>query len=63
MSVSNPLRIILQAPGFFSIPLKKIEIETNAIANRTYFLHGGRIVAVAIRSNECPVNNIEGDQP
>jgi hypothetical protein len=34
-------------PGFFSVPLSKVTIETNAETGRTYFLLDGKIIAVA----------------
>lgn len=49
---SHPVRIILQAPNFFSIPLKRVEIERSEVTGRTYFVHKDRIVAVAIRSRD-----------
>lgn len=33
--------------NFFFIPLRKMEVEVNRYAGATYFLHEGRIVAVA----------------
>lgn len=44
------LKIELAVANFFAIPLKKIEIESSPATGRTYFIHRGRIVAVAIRS-------------
>lgn len=43
------LRILFACEGFFSIPLKKVEIESDPVTDRTYFVHKGRIVAVATR--------------
>lgn len=45
------VRIILQCPGFFFIPLKQIEIESSPVTGRVYFLHRGRIVAVGVKSD------------
>jgi hypothetical protein len=44
------LKIEVAAPNFFSIPLKRVEIETVRETGRTYFIHNGRIVAVARRA-------------
>jgi hypothetical protein len=44
------LRIIFSSPGFFAIPLKKVDIEAVPATGRTYFLFKDRIVAVAVRS-------------
>lgn len=44
------LKIELSTPGFFSIPLKKVDIETVPGTGRTYFIYQDRIVAVARRS-------------
>jgi hypothetical protein len=46
------LKIEFAAPGFFSIPLKKVEIETNRGTGRTYFIYRGEVVAVAKRTEE-----------
>lgn len=43
------LKIEVAAPGFFSIPLKKVEIEADQNTGRTYFLYKGAIVAVGVR--------------
>ncbi len=48
ITAASPIKIDLQVPEFFHIPFRKMVIETNEITNRTYFLHHGRIVAVAI---------------
>lgn len=47
------LKIEFTVPGFFAIPLKKVEIETNVYAGRTYFLYRGEIVAVARRTENA----------
>lgn len=44
------LKIELAVANFFAIPLKKVEVETVPETGRVYFVHDGRIVAVAIRS-------------
>lgn len=41
------LKLLIAPPTFFSIPLKKIEVESSPVTNRTYFIYRGRIVAVA----------------
>ncbi len=46
---ADKLRIELAVPGFFAIPLKKVEIETVPATGRTYFLVRGNIVAVGVR--------------
>jgi len=42
------VRIEFASPGFFAIPLKKVEVEDTG-TGRVYFVHKGRIVAVGIR--------------
>jgi hypothetical protein len=39
-------------PEFFSIPLKKLAIESNPNTNRVYFLRGDRIVAVGLMKDK-----------
>ena len=39
-------KLLIFYPKFFFIPSKKLVIEADPIANRTYFIHAGRIVAV-----------------
>jgi hypothetical protein len=51
--LSDKLKIEFSDPQFFSIPLKKVEIETVPATGRTYFIHQGKIVAVA-RRQETP---------
>ena len=46
----EPLKMEVATPGFFSVPLRKVEIETNAGTGRTYFLLKGEIIAVAKRA-------------
>lgn len=43
------LRFELQVPNFFSIPLKDVATEETPATGRVYFIHNGRIVAVARR--------------
>lgn len=43
------LKIEMAVPNFFSIPLKKVEIEAVPETGRTYFIFQGRIVAVGKR--------------
>ena len=48
MIVESPkLKIEAAVPNFFFIPMKKVEIATNAETGRTYFLLDGKIIAVA----------------
>lgn len=47
---TGKLKIEAAVPEFFSIPMKKVEIETVPATGRTYFIHQGRIVAVAHRT-------------
>lgn len=47
--MAGKLKIEAAVPNFFSIPLKKVEIESIPATGRTYFIHQGRIVAVATR--------------
>ena len=42
-------RFEIVAPNFFFLPLRKLEVESNPITNRTYFLKDGKVVAVARR--------------
>ena len=44
-----PLKIEFAVPNFFAIPMKQVEIETPAQADRTYFIFRGKIVAVGVR--------------
>ncbi len=46
------LRIELAVANFFAIPLKAVEIEAVPATGRVYYVYGGRIVAVAVRSGE-----------
>jgi hypothetical protein len=46
------LKIEIAAPGFFAVPLKKVEIETVRETGRTYFIYRGAIVAVARKGGE-----------
>lgn len=48
--MERKLKIEASVPEFFSIPMKKVEIETVPATGRTYFIFGGRIVAVAHRT-------------
>lgn len=54
--MSTALRIEVATPNFFSIPLKKVEIETVPATGRTYFLYRDQIVAVAVRGENKPSN-------
>lgn len=49
MLTIGTLKIEAAAENFFSIPMKQVEIETVPATGRTYFIHKGRIVAVAKR--------------
>lgn len=40
-------KVQFAVPNFFAIPLRKMEVEVNRYAGATYFLHEGRIIAVA----------------
>lgn len=42
-------RMEIAAPNFFFLPLKKLEVETDPVINRTYFIKDGKVVAVALR--------------
>jgi hypothetical protein len=42
----DPVKLIMFVREFFFIPQKKIVVESNAGAGRTYFLYRDRIVAV-----------------
>lgn len=41
------LRLEVTSPGFFAIPLKKVQLEDVPETGRVYFLHKGQIIAVA----------------
>jgi hypothetical protein len=45
----EPLKMEVATPGFFSVPLRKVQIETVAETGRTYFILDGKIIAVAKR--------------
>lgn len=42
-----PLKMEVTAPNFFSVPLRKVQIETVPETGRTYFILDGKIIAVA----------------
>lgn len=50
--LSGKLRIVVAVPNFFSMPLKRMAVESRPETGRTYFLLDGRIVAVARRGEE-----------
>jgi hypothetical protein len=50
--MSEALHLIIKSEEFFATPLKKLAVEENRGAGRTYFLKGERIVAVAIPAQE-----------
>lgn len=50
MPVTRPLKFLFHTVDFFSIPPKKLRVESNRVTNRTYFIHRRRIVAVATYS-------------
>jgi hypothetical protein len=39
-------------PRFFSIPLRDLAVEMNAVTNRTYFVLKDHVVAVAVRRDD-----------
>ncbi len=43
------LKIEIAVPNFFSIPMKKVAIESPGETGRTYFIYQNEIVAVARR--------------
>jgi hypothetical protein len=45
----DSLKIEIATPAFFSIPLRRVAIETVAETGRTYFILDGKIIAVAKR--------------
>lgn len=45
--IATPIKMLITSEEFFFVPLKKMRIESCPVANRTYFLDGDRIVAVA----------------
>lgn len=49
---TEKLKIELATPDFFSIPMKKIALESVPGTGRTYFLYRDEIVAVARRVAE-----------
>jgi len=42
----SPVKLLIFDPKFFFIPSKKLKVEASPVANRTYFIHDGEIVAV-----------------
>lgn len=42
------IKILIATPDFFKLPPKKLTLETCDVANRTYFLHRDKIVAVGV---------------
>lgn len=48
---ASPVKLLIFDPRFFFIPSKKLQIEADEFTNRTYFIHGGKIVAVATRAD------------
>lgn len=48
------VRMEIADPVFFATPLRKMTIETNPVVNRTYFLKGERIIAVAVPVERDP---------
>ena len=51
---AEPIKLILTTPEFFQTPFKKLVVETNPVANRTYFLDKrGQILAVGAPSQEA----------
>lgn len=46
MSDAKPIKLVITTPEFFAAAPKKMTVEENAGAGRTYFLKDGRIVAV-----------------
>lgn len=52
MTRAQGLKIEFAAERFFSMPLKKIEIETVPATGRTYFIYRDEIVAVAKRAED-----------
>lgn len=52
MTVDRPIevrRFEFVAPNFFFIPLRRMNVESDPIANRVYFVDRDKIVAVALR--------------
>lgn len=47
--MADPLKMEVVSPRFWMTPLRKVEVETIAETGRTYFLFGGKIIAVAKR--------------
>lgn len=43
----DKLKMEVAAPGFFSVPLRRVRIETVVETGRTYFILDDRIIAVA----------------
>lgn len=43
------MKMLFHVANFFFLPLKNMTVESNPITNRTYFIHKGKIVAVAGR--------------
>lgn len=41
-----PVKLLIFAPEFFMVSMKKMNIESDPVANRTYFVVDGKIMAV-----------------
>lgn len=48
---TQPIKLVLTSPEFFSTPPKKMVVEENEGAGRTYILKADRIVAVGMPIN------------
>lgn len=46
----TPVKLLIFAKDFFFVPMKKVKIETCPVADRTYFIVDGRIMAVGERT-------------
>jgi hypothetical protein len=52
--MSEPIsipRFEIVAPNFFFNPFMKMQVESDPVTNRTYFIKDGKIVAVALRKD------------
>jgi hypothetical protein len=49
MTSAGKLKIEIAVPNFFFLPMRRMEIESRPETGRTYFVFGGKIVAVGNR--------------
>lgn len=52
MNSAPAVKLLVASNEFFSTNPKKLAVESDEITNRTYFIKGDKIVAVATREGE-----------